>query len=64
MNIMSNRYHTLRLHKKRTKKGIKLPVKPGAFKSEAKAKAWAKENGITDFRVEAISESKFKIRTN
>ena len=61
---MSNRYHSVRLHKKRPKKGPAAPDKPKAFKSEASAKKWAEEQGLTNFRVEAITETKFKLRTN
>ncbi len=60
---MGNRYHTIRLHKKRPKKGEKPPKKPKAFKSEEAAKKWAEAQGIKGYRIEAIAEKKFKIRT-
>lgn len=59
---MSSRYHTIRQHKKRPVKGEKQETKPNAFKTEAKAKDYAERNGLKDYRVEAISEGKFKIR--
>ncbi len=60
---MSSRYHTKRIFKKRPKQGEKPPVKPNAFKSEAKANTWAKEQNLKEFRVDQITEKKFKIRT-
>ncbi|HII71962.1 TPA: hypothetical protein HA265_04375 [Candidatus Woesearchaeota archaeon] len=59
---MSNRYHTIRLHKKRPKKGPAAPVKPKAFKSEASAKKWADSHGMKGYKVEAIADKKFKLR--
>ncbi|NQU78878.1 hypothetical protein HQ545_03860 [Candidatus Woesearchaeota archaeon] len=59
---MSSRLYSNRLYKKRPKPGVKAPVRPKAFKSEESAKKWAEENQIQKFRVEAITDKKFKIR--
>ena len=62
---MSSRLYTKRLYKKRPKQGPLAPERPKAFKSEASAQEWAKENGLKKFKIEAVGKlgNKFKIRT-
>ena len=61
---MSNRYFSLRLFKKRPKKGIRPVTKPKAFKSEADAKAWAIEHDLKGLAIEQIGDKKFKLRNS
>jgi hypothetical protein len=59
---MSSRYFTKRLFKKRPKRGENAPPRPKAFRSEASAQKWAKDNSLKKFKVEQIADKKFKIR--
>ena len=59
---MSSRYYTKRIFKKRPKQGENAPARPKAFKSEASANTWAKDNDLNKFKVEQIADKKFKIR--
>ncbi len=59
---MSNRYHTLRQHKKRPVKGIKLPRRPKVFRTAETAESWAKSHNMTGYKIEKIAEKRFKLR--
>ena len=60
---MSSRYFTKRIYKKRPKQGVRAPAKPKAFRSEESANAWARTQGLKDFRVDQVADKKFKVRT-
>ena len=59
---MASLYYTKRLVTKRPARGPKSPFKPRSFKTEASAKAWADKYELTGFKIDQITDKKFKIR--